>query len=275
MIVEKLNWDTEFFGIKVGRIVLTETDNFDPVSFEKQVKEDEFELVYVISLKKILNVENNEQLKLNLMDVQITMSKKFNPNEYTNTPYEFRTELSETELQECYCIAEQTASVSRFYKEPLIGPEKTKKLYRKWIDNALDQSFSDGLFVERTQNTIVGVHITKTNITNKLGLFTLTGVNENIKRMGLGSKLWNQSFGYWSNTCELELINSPFSLQNMESFNFHLKMGFNKIASLKTGLRGWFDYELPLHDGNGKVVDADAGDVYFSTGPRKDQLGPT
>ncbi|MBG6109885.1 dTDP-4-amino-4,6-dideoxy-D-galactose acyltransferase [Flavobacterium sp. CG_9.10] len=233
MIIEKLNWDTEFFGIKVGRIILAETDNFDPVSFEQQVKEDEFELVYIISLKKILNIENKEQLKLNLMDVQITMSKKFNPNEYSNIPYEFRTELSETELQECYRIAEQTATVSRFYKEPLIGPEKTKELYRKWIDNALDQSFSDGLFVERTKNTIVGVHIIKTNNTNKLGLFTLTGVDENIKRMGLGSKLWNQSFGYWSNTCELECINSPFSLQNMESFNFHLKMGFNKLEEIK------------------------------------------
>ena len=52
------------------------------------------------------------------------------------------------------------------------------------------------------------------------------------------------------------------------------QMGFNKIASLKTGLRGWFDYELPLHDGNDKVVDADAGDVYFSKEPRADQLGP-
>lgn len=52
------------------------------------------------------------------------------------------------------------------------------------------------------------------------------------------------------------------------------QMGFTNIASLKTGLRGWFDYELPLQDGDGNVVDEDSGDAYFSKGPRADQLGP-
>jgi hypothetical protein len=233
MIIEKLSWDSEFFDVKVGRVVLIGTENFDLISFEEQVIDDSFELVYVISINKLFNIESNANHKFKLMDVQITMSKKFNADEYTNLSCEFRTELSTTELQECYSVAEQTASVSRFYNEPLIGPKKTKELYRKWIDNALDQSFSDGLFVERIDNTIVGVHIIRTNNASKRGFFTLTGVEKNIKRMGLGSKLWNQSFGYWANTCELERINSSFSLQNMESFNFHLKMGFNKIEEIK------------------------------------------
>lgn len=52
------------------------------------------------------------------------------------------------------------------------------------------------------------------------------------------------------------------------------QMGFNNITSLKTGLRGWFDYELPLHDGNGNVVDEETGDAYFSREPSAEQLGP-
>ncbi len=52
------------------------------------------------------------------------------------------------------------------------------------------------------------------------------------------------------------------------------QMGFNNITSLKTGLRGWFDFELMLHDGNGNVVDEEIGDAYFSREPRADQLGP-
>ncbi len=52
------------------------------------------------------------------------------------------------------------------------------------------------------------------------------------------------------------------------------QMGFNNVMSLKTGVRGWFDYELPLYDADGNEVDEDEADEYFSKGPRPDQLRP-
>lgn len=52
-------------------------------------------------------------------------------------------------------------------------------------------------------------------------------------------------------------------------------MGFRNVSSLKTGLRGWFDYELPLYDADGNEVDEDEADAYFSKGPRPDQLEPS
>ena len=52
------------------------------------------------------------------------------------------------------------------------------------------------------------------------------------------------------------------------------QMGFNNVMSLKTGVRGWFDYELPLYDADGNEVDEDEADEYFNKGPRPDQLRP-
>ena len=51
-------------------------------------------------------------------------------------------------------------------------------------------------------------------------------------------------------------------------------MGFSNVASLKTGLRGWNDYELPLYDADGHEADIDEADEYFSTEPRVDQMEP-
>lgn len=51
-------------------------------------------------------------------------------------------------------------------------------------------------------------------------------------------------------------------------------MGFKSVTSLKTGLRGWNDFELPLVDGNNNPVDIDDADDYFSQGPRPDQMEP-
>jgi rhodanese-related sulfurtransferase len=51
-------------------------------------------------------------------------------------------------------------------------------------------------------------------------------------------------------------------------------MGYNRVASLKTGLRGWNDYELELVDAAGIKVNIDQADEYFTTHLRPDQMSP-
>ncbi len=43
-----------------------------------------------------------------------------------------------------------------------------------------------------------------------------------------------------------------------------MQMGYNNVSSLKTGLRGWNDYELELVDLEGNTVDPELGDKYFA-----------
>ncbi len=52
------------------------------------------------------------------------------------------------------------------------------------------------------------------------------------------------------------------------------QMGYNNVASLKTGLTGWNDYELPLVNNEGKVVDIEEGDVFFEPKVRPEQMPP-
>lgn len=51
-------------------------------------------------------------------------------------------------------------------------------------------------------------------------------------------------------------------------------LGFKDVVSLKTGLRGWKDYEQPLVDKDGGAVDLDDADEYFTTKLRDDQIDP-
>ena len=53
------------------------------------------------------------------------------------------------------------------------------------------------------------------------------------------------------------------------------QMGFTKVRSLKTGLRGWNDYEQPLVDADGNTVDIDEADDYFTTRLRPEQQKPS
>src|SRR5690606_6385957 len=53
------------------------------------------------------------------------------------------------------------------------------------------------------------------------------------------------------------------------------QMGYQDVYSLKTGLRGWNDYELPLVKGDGEPLDVDSADEFFTTRLHPDQVAPT
>lgn len=51
-------------------------------------------------------------------------------------------------------------------------------------------------------------------------------------------------------------------------------LGFENVVSLRTGLRGWNDYEMPLVDRNNNLVDVEDGDEYFAARLKKYQMRP-
>jgi len=53
------------------------------------------------------------------------------------------------------------------------------------------------------------------------------------------------------------------------------QMGYQDVYSLKTGLRGWNNYELPLVKGDGEPLDVDSADEFFTTRLHPDQVAPT
>jgi len=59
----------------------------------------------------------------------------------------------------------------------------------------------------------------------------------------------------------------------LAAFSLHL-LGYTNVVSLKTGLRGWNDYEQPLVNGTGERVDLEVADDYFTPKLREDQLSP-
>lgn len=53
-----------------------------------------------------------------------------------------------------------------------------------------------------------------------------------------------------------------------------LRMGFAKVVSLKTGVRGWNDYEQALIGSNGEAIDADAADELLAPRLKPEQRKP-
>lgn len=52
------------------------------------------------------------------------------------------------------------------------------------------------------------------------------------------------------------------------------RMGFTDVVSLKTGVRGWNDYEQPLVDADGRTVPTDDAEPLLAPRVRPDQRRP-
>ncbi|MBT3012085.1 MAG: rhodanese-like domain-containing protein [Candidatus Thiodiazotropha sp. (ex Lucina aurantia)] len=59
----------------------------------------------------------------------------------------------------------------------------------------------------------------------------------------------------------------------LAAFSMHV-LGYDNVVSLKTGLRGWNDYEQPLVNRQGKAIEIEQADDYFTPKLREDQLRP-
>lgn len=230
-LIEKLVWDSDFFGLNIGRFYIKSGQSFTPEDFIGEALNN-YDLIYVFS-NQMLSGDAVTDAKLELVDIMITMSQLFEPHANPDFEYSLKTTLSVKELEECYEIAEQTSEVSRFYSEKLIGSQKARLLYQKWIDNSLNHQFADGILIAKAGDTIAGIHVVKTIKEENAGLCSLIGVNKKFKGLGIGRNLWNQAFAYWAGLNSITKCKVPFSIKNSESFNFHLKMGFNKIEEIK------------------------------------------
>lgn len=51
-------------------------------------------------------------------------------------------------------------------------------------------------------------------------------------------------------------------------------MGYQSVKSLKTGVKGWNDYELPLQNRHGQEVDIDEADVVLMPHVKPEQMAP-
>ncbi len=52
------------------------------------------------------------------------------------------------------------------------------------------------------------------------------------------------------------------------------KLGYKNVTSLKTGIKGWNDSDMPLINKDGQEVDPDWADEYFNPPVREDQMEP-
>ena len=206
-MIEYLDWDSNFFGCKIGKInYKSKLDT--PWNFKNL---DEFDLVYVFS-------DNEVNLDIPLMDVKVTFCKTTKKKKAPLDVIDFnKNQHSYDELLE---LVYMSGHESRFLKDRFFGEKAFKKLYKVWIDKILNDD-SAKILVNTYNDELMGFVAYK--YSKNFSNIDFIAVSLFARGKGLGKKLLD---AVESNLGESELLTVPTQEQNVGACQFYINNDF-------------------------------------------------
>ena len=221
-----LDWDTDFFGFPVVKII---PDTLHFLQLQKildELKEKKVRLAYWPSRPDDPESQEAAQsLGGVLVDKKITYVlnlKKLSPRELMTavTPEEYLSHTVDPDLEK---LALQSGEYSRFCVDPKIGKEKCRELYRIWMDNSVKRIAAKSLLVVKEKGQIVGVVIMGEQ--NGRGNIGSICVDESQRGRGLGADLL-RSAHRWFISQGYDSVQAIVQGKNTGATRFYEKLGY-------------------------------------------------
>ena len=212
-MIQKLDWDSTFFNIKIGEIFYEE---------EIDIKEtSNFDLLYIKSVNDFdLEVSDFEN---RFSEKKIIFSKDLSENENISINQILVYDEFKHSLNEIYQLAYESGTYSRFNLDENIQKGIFQKMYDKWVDNSINKSFADELLVYEEESQVMGFITYK--ITQQNASIGLIAVNPTFQRKGIGKKLLNhvESKLFKRGVKKLQI---PTQERNILGCSFYKKQGY-------------------------------------------------
>lgn len=186
--IEYLEWDSSFFGLKIGRISGLSNVNELPCLKDLllHARQYNFKLIYLVSEVDI----SFEPLMLK-MDQAILVDKKVIYEGYTKSNSynyfnveEYQNLNSTSDLDKLACLA---GEYSRFRYDSRFKDSDYKRIYKEWIKNSVRKSIADKVYVITRQKEIIAMLTIKKNSDH--GTIGLIAVGIDHQGKGYGKQL--------------------------------------------------------------------------------------
>lgn len=210
--IQKLIWDSTFFGFEIGKIEVNNIE--DNKSFKNLIEKSSFQMIQIFSKNDL-----SKLLGLNPIDIKLTYSKKPSKFNNYNNIKSIDCDLDHT----LYSLARQAGKFSRYNRDFKLKM-KFELMYKIWMKKSLERDLADEVFVHQNGNTINGmVTVNKSFNYAKIGLIA---VDENSQSKGVGSQLIH-SVENWALVQNLENIFVCTQKENSVACQFYEKNKFN------------------------------------------------
>lgn len=218
MDIRVLQWDSDFFGLRIGRADLqTKADALELRAMHEELKR-QFDLLYVFDPNAI----GFEAEGARLVDEKILYSKPCEPRKQFSDVAFFQ---GATPSDDLYRLALVSGGYSRFKLDERLPKGSYERLYNRWIENACPKEGTNKqiLLFKDEQNVARGM-ITIDH-QGELGHIGLVAVDTEVQHQGIGGKIMSTLDGYLFER-GIKTLEVPTQKANSDACRWYEKNGF-------------------------------------------------
>lgn len=217
MEIKKLDWDSDFFNIKVGEIINPDIDLI--------VLNEDFDLIY--SKSDVNNEVRIDGFINSFFETKVLFTKEIVQKKEISKNI-FSISKVNIDINFLYDLAFESGKMSRFNLDKKFGRTKFEELYKKWIDNSLNKQFADEVLVYQEDGKTLGFVTYKTY--HDFGTIGLIAVDSLVQGKGIGSKLIDAVENHLLKA-SIYKLNIPTQLENKNACSFYEKKDYKIIET--------------------------------------------
>ncbi|EOU1740931.1 GNAT family N-acetyltransferase [Clostridium perfringens] len=236
LVLRDLQWDTEYFGVKCGRIDLIKNINEKDSEYISKFLNSKDFVILTNSKKLPHNSEYiGKNLKTFITDINVQLKKKQIKvyDDFDDSNIEISNNINfENEIVE---LAKNAFENSRFLNDSNITKEKAEGVYANWVSNSFKKE-SKYFITYKLEEKIIGFILFSINELNEL-VIELICVSNKFKGKGIGTVLMKK-LDMFALENKSKLIKVGTQIENINALNFYTSCGY-KIDDIKYIYHWW------------------------------------
>ena len=222
--IDRLNWDSDFFGLEVGRIHASA--DIDEQTLKEFIIESNLDLIYHSSEKHSpVSIAEPPYKSVFVGDQRLYCTELSNRNndERLSSP-KIQNWIGKGLSPQILQLAIEAGALSRYRIDPYFGEEQCDRLYEQWIINSLSGEFAEAVFVYLDEADLPSALATL-QIKNLRAQIGLISVDERMRGKGIATALIEHVMEFASKRKCTELLVST-QADNRAACNLYEKNGF-------------------------------------------------
>lgn len=194
--IKRLDWDSSFFNLKIGRIDKLEINEEEFFQNLEDFTNSDFDLIYVFdgidSVQPTL--DGGSKYLMKEVDTKIVYQKDLQSLSVSSDLKDIKilSDVSQEDYESLKHLALESGHMSRYKTDKLFKEGEFERFYETWVDNSINKTIADDIFVYCSDNSIEGfVSIKYSGAICTIGLIA---VSPKLRGQKIGEKLMEMCF---------------------------------------------------------------------------------
>lgn len=218
MMLGKLQWDSDFFQLSIGRLDVCNIDDWKKKRGAKEDLINDYDLVYVFAEQEI------DDTNISLVDIKTIYTKSIS-GDFTDSSLSVEIYNDSIPNEDLYQLALASGAYSRFRLDKHFPPQSYDRLYECWMQQSTNGKMADKVFVHRCMGKIDGMITLK--VDGNVAHIGLVAVDTMTRGKGIGSQLIQAAELYLLENTDVRILNVATQWENTSARRLYEKNGFS------------------------------------------------